>query len=164
MYVGQSINIQKRLKTHTWNTKNQKFYIHKAIHKYGVENFSFEVLLYAEGDEYLNFMEQKCIQSFNTFAPNGYNLDSGGLVNRNLSESTKEKMRGRKAWNKGVPMSDEQKEKMRKMDKSYTKTPEYRKMMSEAKKRSGISPEHREKINASQKLRAEKNRMKKGLI
>ena len=48
------------------------------------------------------------------------------------------------------------------VDKSYTKTPEYRKKMSESKKKNGISPEHRAKINAALRLRAEKIREQKG--
>ena len=95
MYVGQSINIKRRLRTHkrASNTKKKGecFYVHNAISKYGQENFKFEVLLYSNNKEYLNIMEQKCIQSFNTLSPNGYNLDTGGYFNRTISEATREK-------------------------------------------------------------------------
>lgn len=200
-YVGQSKGITKRFARHKraarTKHKREAFYLHNAIAKHGVDNFRFEVLFYAKDSEYLNFMEQKCIQAYGTLSPNGYNLDTGGGVNRVVSESTRrkfagreawnkgipiteeqkrkqsiammgkpspqkgkpasaeqkrkqsEKMKGRPAWNKGVPMSEEQKAKLRGLDKSYTKTPEYRAMMSKVKKKQGISPEHRAKINAA---------------
>lgn len=215
MYVGQSKGIKKRLQRHrraaSTKKKGESFYLHNAISKYGIENFKFETIIYANDPEYLNLMEQKCIESFNTLSPNGYNLDTGGQFNKAFSEATLEKLKGRTPWNKGkkmpvefcekiskackgrqgsnkggtiseeqkkkhsefmkgrtpgnkgVPMSEEQKAKLRLVDKSYTKTPEYRQMMSEALKKKGISPEHRAKINAALRLRAEKIREQKGL-
>lgn len=183
-YVGQSVNIKRRFNAHKRAVKTQNpraaFYLHKSMAKHGIEAFTFEPLLYANDADYLNLMEQKCIESFNTLAPNGYNLDTGGCVNRTISEETREKlknrpawnkgiklsdeqkknlsaamvgrpannkgiprteeqkakqsaaMKGKPAWNKGKPMSEEQKKKLSLVDKSYTKTPEYRAMMSAA--------------------------------
>jgi hypothetical protein len=54
-------------------------------------------------------------------------------------------MKGRPAWNKGLPMAGAQREKLRGLDKSYTKTPEYRKMMSEAVKKAKAAK--KEKLN-----------------
>ena len=201
MYVGQSNGIKKRFSRHKRaaiiKTKREAFYLHNSIAKHGVDNFKFEVLFFAKDRDYLNLMEQRCIESYNTLSPNGYNLDTGGGVSRTVSEATKEKMRGRiawnkgmpqseeqrrkqsefmtgkpaknkgkpaseeqkrkqseamkgrTAWNKGVPMKEEQRVKLLGLDKSYTKTPEYRAMMSESLKKRGISPEHRAKINAA---------------
>lgn len=186
-YVGQSKCITRRFNRHkrAARTKNKReaFYLHNAIAKYGVENFKFEVLLYADDSDFINLMEQRIIAGYNTLAPFGYNLDTGGGVSRKLSEVARKKlngrtawnkgipateeqkkkqsesmmgraspqkgkartqaqkdkqsasMKGRPAWNKGLPMSDAQREKLRGLDKSYTKTPEYRKMMSEAVKK-----------------------------
>ena len=115
-YVGQSNGINKRFSRHkrAARTKNRResFYLHSSISKHGVENFKFEVLLYAKDREYLNLMEQRCIAAYGTLSPAGYNLDSGGGVSRVLSETSKTKLLGRPAWNKGIPMSEEQKRKL----------------------------------------------------
>ena len=49
IYIGQSIDIEKRIKEHFWkatNTKDVSYNsaIHQAIRKYGQENFTWEVL------------------------------------------------------------------------------------------------------------------------
>ena len=49
IYIGQSININKRINEHFWQSFNQKdvsfnSILHQAIRKYGKENFSWEVL------------------------------------------------------------------------------------------------------------------------
>ena len=116
MYVGQSNGIKRRFNRHKRAavTKHHReaFYLHNSISKHGQENFKFEVLLYSKDRDYLNLMEQRCIESYNTLSPNGYNLDTGGGVSRTVSEATKEKMRGRIAWNKGIPRSEEEKRKL----------------------------------------------------
>lgn len=112
-YVGQSLGIKKRFSRHKraarLKLKREAFYLHNSIAKHGVENFKFDVLIYANDPDYLNIMEQKFIQAYDTLSPNGYNLDSGGKVDRKASEKSKAKRRGKPAWNKGVPATEEQK-------------------------------------------------------
>jgi len=114
-YVGQSNGIKKRFNRHkrAARTKDirEAFYLHNAIAKHGEENFKFEILICANDADYVNMMEQKCIAVFNTLAPNGYNLDTGGNVNKTISDSTRQKLRGRTPWNKGIPQSEEAKRK-----------------------------------------------------
>ena len=61
-------------------------------------------------------LEQRFINDYHTKYPNGYNLDSGGLIGKNLSEETKQKIskskKGCAPWNKGTHFSDETKQKM----------------------------------------------------
>lgn len=114
-YVGQSTGIKRRFNHHKRAVRTQDpksaFRLHRSMAKHGVENFKFEVLLYASDSDYLNLMEQKVIQSFNTMSPNGYNLNSGGGVNRFISDETRAKIKGRPAWNKGIPVTEERKQK-----------------------------------------------------
>jgi group I intron endonuclease len=114
-YVGQSLGVKKRFFRHRraarLKLKREAFYLHNAISKHGEDNFKFEVILYATDPDYLNLMEQKVIAGFNTIAPNGYNLDSGGNVNRTMSDVTRQKLCGRTPWNKGMPKSEEAKRK-----------------------------------------------------
>lgn len=48
-YIGQSIDIENRWYKHEWASKSSKsreynYSIHKAMRKYGIENFSFEII------------------------------------------------------------------------------------------------------------------------
>lgn len=86
-YVGQTIQtIEKRYENHIRDAKGgyTNMYIHKAIRKYGEENFSINQLemveyeLYEDLIEQLNILEKFYIKKCNTLNPNGYNLTQGG--------------------------------------------------------------------------------------
>lgn len=114
-YVGQSLGIRKRFARHKraarLKLKREAFYLHNSIEKHGVENFKFEVLVYADDRDYLNKLEQDVIAAFGTLSPSGYNLDTGGGVARTISEATRAKLRAKTGWNKGIPATEEQKRK-----------------------------------------------------
>lgn len=91
-YIGQSKRIETRFKEHKSGERQQhNYYLHNAIDKYGIENFSFETLIECSIDQLDNF-ERDYILNFNSLKPNGYNLESGGNVNKEISIETKEKM------------------------------------------------------------------------
>ena len=79
-YVGQSINIKKRYREHIFSsmhiTKDSNSPIHKAIKKYGHENFQL-IILEECAREQLNIKEQFWINKLNTYQ-NGYNATLGG--------------------------------------------------------------------------------------
>lgn len=80
-YIGQSINIQKRLNRHKTtafnsNSKDYEYPLYRAFRKYGLENFSFEVLEECLPEE-LNEKEKYYIQEYNSFF-DGYNQTLGG--------------------------------------------------------------------------------------
>lgn len=79
-YIGITNNIEKR-----WS--NEKSYpsdpskrqvIQEAIHKYGKQNFSFEILHRNVSIEQAIQFEENYIKNLNTLVPNGYNVDQGG--------------------------------------------------------------------------------------
>lgn len=73
MYVGQTTrDIKQRFKQHCKN--NKKYYINRAINKYGKNNFKIEEIGVAYNQKQLNFSEGFYINSFNTSVPNGYNI------------------------------------------------------------------------------------------
>lgn len=82
IYIGQSINISKRIYEHKYKAfcKEDISYnsaIHSSLRKYGIENFTFEIIeecLIEELDE----KEKYYIEYFNTISPNGYNILEGG--------------------------------------------------------------------------------------
>lgn len=80
-YIGQSVNIEKRYKDHLARTKNSNSseynsYFHRALRKYGIENFSFIVLEGCAAAD-LNQREEYWIQHYNSYV-DGYNETTGG--------------------------------------------------------------------------------------
>lgn len=75
IYIGQSIEIEKRWQKHL-NTKDN-FVIHKALQKYGKENFSFQIIEECDLLD-LDNKEQYWINYYNSLIPNGYNMIPGG--------------------------------------------------------------------------------------
>ena len=80
-YIGQSVCIERRYKQHLYDAPKSRLPFHLALMKYGVENFTFEVLEDCSKSE-LNDKEKYYIQKYNTLVPNGYNLQKGGTPTR----------------------------------------------------------------------------------
>ena len=78
VYIGQSQNIFKRWSVHGNKNKanNCNMVIAKAITKYGVENFRFEILELCTKEE-LNIKEKHWVSVYNSYK-NGYNSTTGG--------------------------------------------------------------------------------------
>ena len=83
IYIGQSINIQQRWMAHRHrpfniNSSQYDTPLYRAIRKYGLQNFSFEILEECLEKE-LDSKEQYYIEKYNTINPDkGYNLTKGG--------------------------------------------------------------------------------------
>jgi len=73
-YIGITKNIQQRMYKHS----KYGYYLHKSIKKYGIENFSYEILANCSTYEIAGKYEVRLIKKYNTLAPNGYNLVEGG--------------------------------------------------------------------------------------
>jgi group I intron endonuclease len=78
-YIGQTIRDPKiREKEHARMDGNDCPLFYAAIAKYGIENFKFKEICYANNVEELNNREKFCIKIFKTKKPYGYNLNDGG--------------------------------------------------------------------------------------
>lgn len=87
-YVGQtSRTLEQRWREHC-SSGSKCTYLHNAIMKYGKGNFKIEQLDIALDQAELDYKEQHYIAFYNTLAPNGYNLDTGGHSGRSSSEPT----------------------------------------------------------------------------
>lgn len=82
VYIGQSVDIKRRWKEH----KKEAFYkkshcfdypLYRAIRKYGIENFKFEILEECPQDM-LNELEIFYINEYKATGENGYNQNDGG--------------------------------------------------------------------------------------
>ena len=74
VYIGQSVDIGRRWRQHM--TAKDDIYFHKAIQKYGVENFEWEVIEKCKKSE-LDERESYWIEYYDSFN-NGYNCTKGG--------------------------------------------------------------------------------------
>lgn len=131
-YIGKSHNdAVGRSKAHRNGRGNRL--LKQAIAKYGIENFTFEILHDGVFDELLNDFEIAEIAKHDSVAPNGYNLTEGGdgVCGHRHSAETKEKMARAKL---GKKASDETKRKMSKARKGEN-SPNYGKPMPESQKR-----------------------------
>lgn len=102
VYIGQCVShilnhkryrpygYKGRFKSHIHeaysNKKNQCHYLNNAIRKYGVEQFSVELIESCELEK-VNDKEIYYIHLFNSLFPNGYNLKIGGSTFTHCEES-----------------------------------------------------------------------------
>lgn len=77
IYIGQTNNIQKRLANHRCSN-DPNMVIARALRKYGVDNFKFEVLLRGLTPDEANQKEIEFIKEKNSLVPYGYNVATGG--------------------------------------------------------------------------------------
>lgn len=143
-YVGQTRgSLDKRWKRHCWKTKKNKYYLHRAIKKYGKNNFKVEILHSCSSFEEMDNLEKKFIKLYDCRHPNGYNLTYGGQDGlRFFSPETFKKLRD---------ASEKSAEKTRKPVESLNlKTGEIKfyKSVSEAKRSNG-----NKKVSVDQALR-----------
>src|ERR1017187_3209758 len=93
LYVGLSKNFAYRKNAHisALNDDKRQYVIHRAMLKYGAENFKFDIVEQWTVDEpnlskeeikieYAKLKEREkfYIKEWNTLAPNGYNVTKGG--------------------------------------------------------------------------------------
>ena len=122
VYIGQSMDIQRRFSEHMRALNNNCHYnkhLQASYNKYGTEAFLYEVLCVCEMIE-LDDMEVFFIDYYDSMNPeHGYNKESGGSLNKRISEETREKYRinNRGARNPfyGKKHTEEHKEKIRKL-------------------------------------------------
>ena len=95
-YIGSSTRVEKRWQQHkndAFNSspKNKKYQypLYQAFRKYGIENFSFEILKdgFSSTDEMEKY-EQEMIFQYQTLAPNGYNQTENTNSNATAYENT----------------------------------------------------------------------------
>lgn len=91
-YIGQTWDEQKRRWDHR-SVSGKDSLFHRAIRKYGKDEFIYEILHSGIGSqEELSRLECAEIAKFNTIAPHGYNLTTGGEGGKH-NEISKQKLR-----------------------------------------------------------------------
>lgn len=79
-YIGSTINkpnirYNQHLYTAFHQNSNKYYYpFYQAIRKYGIENFSYEIIAEIDcSEEEIREIEKQYIHYYNTITPNGYN-------------------------------------------------------------------------------------------
>ena len=161
-YIGYSIRgLEKRKPEHKiLSCGESAFYFHRAIKKYGWDNFSWVLLESNITDfEVLKELEIYWIEEYDTFY-NGYNLTKGGngIFGYHHTEETRRKLSEVKKGKKRGPVSEEAKKKMSEAlkgkipwSKGKTLSEETRRKMSESRKGIVFSEETKKKMSESRK-------------
>lgn len=94
-YIGQSIDVYHRWQDHKHklnNGKHRNIYLQRAWDKYKENNFKFYILEACD-ESLLDKKEIYYINKFNCLNNQyGYNIESGGNVNKTISDETRAKM------------------------------------------------------------------------
>ena len=153
-YIGQTIDGEGRFNRHIKDAINKKddTYFHRALRKYGLENFVYCVLEDNILRENLNLKEIEWIEYYDSFH-GGYNLTSGGDSKRIISEETirkiAEKLKGQHygCW-KGKHLSEEHR---RNLSESHKGKPTWNKGL-----RYTFSKEEKDRMYKSRKKKVNK--------
>lgn len=131
-YVG----ITNRKPEYRWNNGNgyysQPFF--NAINKYGWHNIKHEILYTGLSKREAERLEVELINEWNTLIPFGWNASTGGNLNKEPSDATREKMRNAKLGTSRQPHTEATKEKMSKSAIGRKMSDEARHKMSLAKR------------------------------
>lgn len=97
VYIGQTIQgLDTRKAGHISNAfgSQSSLYFHRAIRKYGKDNFTWEVIDEAETKDELSKKEMYWIEFYNSYKGDGYNATYGGdSVNSGIKQSDEQKMK-----------------------------------------------------------------------
>jgi group I intron endonuclease len=137
-YIGQTTQDPNRRRLeHIADSRHstRTYHFHNALRKYGIDAFTFEVIVEATSLVDLNNLEEKFVEQFDCYQ-NGYNIRKAGgnklhaeESKKRMSESQKAAHARRKAEGKdtfvktkktsGWLWTDDQKEKLQTRDREY---------------------------------------------
>lgn len=94
VYIGSSVRVEKRWQQHkndAFNPNNKKYNypLYQAFRKYGLENFSFNIIKdNFSSIEEMQAYEYEMICQYSSLAPNGYNQTENTISNTIAKENT----------------------------------------------------------------------------
>jgi len=160
-YVGSSRNMERRIKAHVWQLRNDRHHsahLQAAWGAYGEEAFCFISVMRCGSEDDLLAAERLEIEMHNS-VENGYNMTSipeSPMRGKKHSDETRAKMRAARA--NRPPISEETRERHRasatereqqKRESGFEVSVETRRKLSEAGKGREVSVETRSKISAA---------------
>lgn len=130
IYIGQTIEPNARWYKHKKlaNSIKKPQYIHRAMDKYGVDNFVFEIIATCLNQKDADEIEEQLINQYNSRDKNyGYNIKPGGATRKGFKQSEETKQKMSDEWylyhsiedlkkmqeaNRGRPCSEDRKQKI----------------------------------------------------
>lgn len=117
-YIGVSKNTETRFKKHRYDARRSSpCHIHRAMRKYGVNQFDFEVIYGSKDEKYIREeMEPYFIHLYDS-RRTGYNCTDGGEGGFNPTEETRQKLRARfirkqkLSWKSGLIRNENENER-----------------------------------------------------
>jgi len=151
-YIGQTIelDVNTRWRKHKRNinmTTGSALY--PAFKKYGLENFEFKIICICF-DEACDDFEIYYISKFNSIAPNGYNLESGGKKNKIFHPDTCKKISMALS---GKKHSEEKRLKNSISHRGKIWTEEQKRKMSESRKGKKFNLSDEQRLKRSERLK-----------
>nr|DAW45466.1 MAG TPA: intron associated endonuclease [Caudoviricetes sp.] len=151
-YFGQSVDLSSRISKHKtmlkYNRHNNE-HLQDSYNTYKCDNFKFYIVEECSTDV-LDERERYYIELYHTDDREyGYNIEHGGNKNKTLSDETKEKLR---KVNVGKKASEETKNKMSEALKGRLISDEQKKFLSDFHTGLKHTPEAKEKISKAQKI------------
>jgi group I intron endonuclease len=150
--------LSKRWREHS-NCKNIDDFLHNAIKKYGIASFDVQIIEKYEANTYeeititVNTAEVNAIKKFNTMAPNGYNLQTGGNSSVIHDETRKKISEAQKKR-----MTSEMREHLSKINTGKKQSPETLKKKSES--RTGVKWSDKKRESMTGRKNTEETRQK----
>jgi len=110
VYIGQTVNIKKRWSQHTAAARSNKptQIVHHALIKYGIDNFSFEIIASCFDQNASNEAETIIVSQENSLIPNGYNSTNCGSNAPKTEEWIKNMTGNKNPWYKYFTPEQEQ--------------------------------------------------------
>ena len=164
-YIGISkCSEVKRFKDHcTSARKGSTLFLHRAIRKYGKEDFTVKAVCYADTWEQAKELERRYILECGTFAPAGFNMTQGGegTLAYQHTEEAKARMSQK---HKGKIISTETRELIGLVHRGKPKSAETRAKMSAWQIGRKRSPETRERMSAALRVAFARPEVKQKMI
>lgn len=152
-YIGQTmalLSTRKSQHNHIAMKTKAKTAIHRAIRKYGIENFKWNILCECDTINELNEMEKYYIKEYGTFSKYGYNMTSGGknyIVSRKARKNMSEAKSGKNHPNYGKHHLEEIRKKMSKSAVGKKKSKEHKEKLRIAQTGRKYSEETKQKLS-----------------
>lgn len=168
-YIGKTVgSLLRRKGKHLDDAKGGcNFVFHRALRKYGFENFMWQGIFFSTSEAKLVEKEMEYIKSRNTKLPNGYNMTDGGdgfsgyVAPPELRAKRREYQLGRKKSEETRKRISEAKMGMPSNRKGLKWPEEWKKRRSEACLGRRVSEEAKRKISSTLKGRPSPNKGKK---
>jgi len=148
-YVGKTIRPLSERRAGHFNSGHCRS-LHSDLKKYGKEAFNWEILFESDDKELLGEKEKAFIAKYQTLAPNGYNLTTGGKTPK-ISEETRKRYSasGRKRWSdpRFAERNARTREKMRIGIRKKWQDPKHREKVMKILAEVNARPERRENVS-----------------